>query len=349
MMRELLKLDSSIEFYGIGGEKMSAEGLNSIVLLRDISVVGFWEVAKKYSFFKSLIEKVKKEILRLKIDFFIAVDYPGFNQIIAKFCKSIGIPVVWYIAPQLWAWGEKRALKLAKIINDLLVVFPFEKEFFENYGISSHFVGHPLLDIPEYQSQKLSFEERKNQILFMPGSRQQEIKSHLPIIIKLNELINNNFNEFQTLLAIPNSLLDFLSKDLKNLGRLEITSDSKSAMLESKIGLIKSGTSNLEACLAGLPFAMFYKTSYLTYFLGKRMINLNFLSLVNILTERNVINEFIQSNANPKLIFEEIKKIINVQNHRNSIFEGFAEIRKLLGEKGASERVAGFIFDKYLK
>lgn len=349
LMKEMKVFDPDIEFFGIGGDYMAQEGLTSLVPLNEISVVGFWEVAKKYLFFKKLINQVQEKIENLKIDLFIAVDYPGFNQRIAKFAKEKGIPVVWYIAPQLWAWGKNRALKLSKIIDDLLVVFPFEKEFFENFGISTHFVGHPLLDIPEFQKDYLNSNLRKNQLLFMPGSRLQEIKSHLPLILQVHELIQKRFPEFKSIIALPQSLIESVSSKIGNYHNLEITNDSKKAMLTSKAGMIKSGTSNLEACLAGLPFAMFYKTSALTFYLGKRMINLNFLSLVNILAGKQIIREFIQKDAKPEIIFSEIEKIILDKEYSNNITESFSEIRSYLGNSGASKRAAELIFKKYLR
>jgi lipid-A-disaccharide synthase len=345
LMKELKKLDSSVQFFGIGGEKMIQQGLSSFVSMNEISVVGFWEVAKKYSFFRNLLEKVKEEILRLKVDLFIAVDYPGFNSRIASFVKTIGIPVVWYIAPQLWAWGEKRSIKFAKNIDELLVVFPFEKEFFEKYNLKTSFVGHPLLDIPEFAGKNEEL-QRKNQILFMPGSRAQELKKHLPVIVNVNNIIRKELPEYKTKLTIPASLSKSLAQFKKDESSLEITDNSLQAMMESKAGVIKSGTANLEACLIDLPFVMFYKTSFITYLVGKKLINLEFLSLVNILGRKNVILELIQQDAAPDRIFKEIEKLLFDVDYRKSMLRNFSQIKDYLGESGASQKAAEIVFKK---
>lgn len=344
-MNELKNLDSEIKFFGIGGEKMINEGLTSLISLNEISVVGFWEVAKKYSFFKELILRVQKEIIEKEIDLFIAVDYPGFNQRIASFAKGLGIPVVWYIAPQLWAWGANRAKKFAQIIDELLVVFPFEKEFFENFGLKTHFVGHPLLDIHEF-SQESDNSNRKNQILFMPGSRIQELKKHLPIILNVNKIIKENLTDFHSVISVPPTLSKSIHQDSNKLANIEVSLDSKKSMLESKAGIIKSGTSNLEACLSNLPFLMFYKTSGITYLLGKKLVNLEFLSLVNILAKKNVVAELIQKDASPEKIFAELEKVLFDYNYRSKMLDDFRSIRKYLGSVGASVRAAEIIFKK---
>lgn len=345
LMLELKKFDSDIEFFGIGGENMINQGLSSIVSLNEISVVGFWEVAKKYTFFTKLIKLVKNEILKNKIDLFIAVDYPGFNQRIATFVKGLGIPVVWYIAPQLWAWGAKRAKKFAQIIDELLVVFPFEKEFFENFGLKTHFVGHPLLDIHEFCQESVN-SNRKNQILFMPGSRIQELKKHLPIILNVNKIIKENLTDFQSVISVPPTLSKSIIQDANKLANIEVSLDSKKSMLESKAGIIKSGTSNLEACLGNLPFLMFYKTSRITYFLAKKLVDLEFLSLVNILAKKNVVAELIQKDASPQKIFIELEKVLFDENYRSKMLDDFRSIKKYLGSVGASVRAAEIIFKK---
>ena len=347
LMKEMKSLNQDIQFYGIGGENMTAEGLDSLIGLKEISIVGFWEVAKNYFFFKKLIKKVEETIIETKIDLFIAVDFPGFNREIAKFAKSTGIPVVWYIAPQLWAWGEKRAEKFSKIIDDLLVVFPFEEEFFQNYGINTHFVGHPLLDIPEYKKVNLESHTRENSILLMPGSRKQELKSHLPILLEVNKLINANLRDFKSILSIPKSLESALGEDFEKTHKLQISFDSKQQMLTSKAGIVKTGTSNLEACLAELPFIMYYHTSSLTYFLGRRLVKLDYLSLVNILSKNSVVKELIQKEATPKLIFQEIEKILFDKEYNTKMIMNFKSIREYLGAAGASKKAAEYIHLKY--
>ncbi|OGU57579.1 MAG: lipid-A-disaccharide synthase [Ignavibacteria bacterium GWF2_33_9] len=347
LMKELKSFDEDIQFHGIGGENMIIEGLDSLISLKEVSIVGFWEVAKNYFFFKNLIQKVEEIIIEKKIDLFIAVDFPGFNREIAKFAKSKGIPVIWYIAPQLWAWGENRAAKFAKNIDDLLVVFPFEEEFFRNYEINTYFVGHPLLDIPEFQNTNVESHIRENSILLMPGSRKQELKSHLPILLEVNKLVKENLKDFKVILTIPKSLESALNNDFEKDNKIQISFNSKQQMLTSKAGVVKTGTSNLEACLAELPFVMFYHTSALTYLLGRQLVKLDYLSLVNILSKKSVVKELIQKDANPKQIFHEIQKILMDEEYNASMIRSFNSIRGYLGDSGASRKAAEYINLKY--
>ncbi|MGA2298554.1 MAG: lipid-A-disaccharide synthase, partial [FCB group bacterium] len=197
LMAEIKSRKPGIQFLGIGGEEMLKAGLKSIVPLEKISVVGFWEVAKRFNFFRNLIEQCKKILLDENIDLFIPVDYPGFNIRLAGYAKKINIPVFYYIAPQLWAWGKNRAEKLAKVTDKLFVVFPFEVDFFKSKGINADFVGHPLLDSPEFNSNFLKYSERKNIIAFLPGSRNQEIKRHFPLLSKTADLLMQKLPDYE--------------------------------------------------------------------------------------------------------------------------------------------------------
>ena len=202
LMKELkIKFSGDVNFFGIGGKFMQAEGLKSLVNLRDISVVGFWEVAKNIKVFSDLLSLCKNIIRRNKIDLFIPVDYPGFNLKIAKFCKSLKIPVFYYIVPQLWAWGKHRADKLKGNVDKLLVVFPFEVDFFKEHGLDAHFVGHPLLECAAFSQPMKTYEERKKILALFPGSRKQEIKKHIPLLINTAELIHYNIKNLEIVIA----------------------------------------------------------------------------------------------------------------------------------------------------
>ncbi len=348
LMKELKLIIPNIEFVGIGGDLMTQQGLSSIVSLKDISVVGFWEVAKKITFFKTLFTKIKKIIEDEKIDIFIPVDFPGFNQRVAKIAKHNGVSVLWYIAPQLWAWGERRSVHFAELIDTLLVVFPFEKTYFEKFGIKTEFVGHPLLDIPIFQKEPIAFNKRENKILFMPGSRLQELKKHFNLLYETSKLVEKNYPDYQSVFSVPSSLNLELSKLMGNK-KVLITNNSHYEMQTSKIGVIKTGTSNLEAALSYLPFVMYYKTSLITYSLGKKLINLNFLSLINILSNKLIIKELIQSDANPMNLFKEISQLIENKEYCINIIDSFQQIKEKIGKTGASKNAAEIIANKIFK
>lgn len=343
LMKELKILNPDIEYIGIGGEAMIGAGLKSLVSLSEISVVGFWEVGRRFLFFQKLLKKCQQLLLEENISCFIPVDYPGFNIRLAGFAKKNGIPVIYYIAPQLWAWGINRAKKLADCVNKLLVVFPFEVEFFKKFGINTEFIGHPLLDNPMFADQMIDFDKRDNTIAFLPGSRKQEVIKHLPLFEKIGNIISSKMPDYKLCIAKSNAIDESFFYKIINKQGWKVSSDSLGLMQSSSAGIVKTGTSNLEAALCGMPFAMVYKTSGFSYHLSKYLINLPYISIINILTNKLVINEFIQSEANPENIADNIIKLLTDREYYNQIQNEFINIRKMLGESGASKRAAKII------
>ena len=344
LMAELKSLIPDIQFIGIGGDAMCNEGLKPLVSLEQVSVVGFWEVAKKYFFFRNLIKNCARILKDEKVDAFIAIDYPGFNIRLAEHAKQIEIPVIYYIAPQLWAWGENRAKKLADVTDLLLSVFPFEYDFFSKYGIKTEFVGHPLLDNPDITENFNNTERSKNLIAFLPGSRRQEIVRHMPLFNSIAELLKKEKPELEFGLSLSSTVnKEAYEPYLSEFKEWQLYDNSKSLMKKAYAGIVKTGTSTLEAALCNMPFAMVLKTSPMSYLLGKRLVKLDNISLVNILAGKKVVNEFIQSEAIPETISNEIISLLNNHQRYEEMQNEFSEIRKLLGEKGASKRAAELI------
>jgi lipid-A-disaccharide synthase len=343
LMKALLQTNPNLRFIGIGGNSMIEAGLQSLIPLKDISVVGFWEVAKKYPTFRRLFDNCLEIMQSKQFAGFIPVDYPGFNIKLAIKARKMGIPVVYYIAPQLWAWGANRAKKLSAAVDLLLAVFPFEVDFFSKYGIRTEYVGHPLLDLPGFNIRPQSLSQREKNIVFLPGSRLQEIERHLPLINKTRTLLKKSLPDY-TFTVVKSPLIDssIFSKLLDNDNWL-ISDDSRSVMMNAAFGVIKTGTSTLEAALCGLPFAMIYKTSNISYQMGKRLIKLKYLSLANILTDEPLVREFIQKEATAAAIAEEVIRIVNDENVWTNIHEKLLSIRNILGERGASVRAAEII------
>lgn len=340
VMKRLLDIRPNIKFVGIGGEKMTELGLEKVIDLSKISVVGFWEVLKNIDIFLKLKEKINKIIENDSISLFIPVDYPGFNLEISKICLAQNIPVLWYIAPQLWAWGEKRAVKLKQTVDKLLTVFPFEESFFSKYDINAEFIGHPLLDIPIFREPFKQYFERENTLLIMPGSRKQEIELHLRPLLKYCDIFKSSYTNFEIVFSIPQHLQKFVVDNFPQIKHYNIEKDSHKLMQISKIGLIKSGTSNLEAALLGLPFIMFYRISWLNYFIGKRLTKVPYFSIVNILSNQLVVDELIQYQMNSKNIEKSIDKLILNETEYKQKQKIFEDIKATLLSKSASERVA---------
>lgn len=343
LMREIKTLVPEVQFFGIGGELMQKEGLNSIADIKQISVIGFWEVAKKILYFSEIFNQCKKILISENIDIFIPVDYPGFNLRLAQFSKNNNIKVIYYIAPQLWAWGKNRAEKLKNSLDRLLVVFPFEVDYFKSFGIDVSFVGHPLLDNPEFKSEIVKAENRQKMIAFLPGSRIQELKRHIPLINQISYKIIEKVPDIKFGISLPSHLkINSLIKS-DDMIQWHYFSNSIELMQKSLVGLIKAGTSNLEAALCGLPFALIYKTSYISYTLGKNLVNLPYLSIVNILHNQNIIQEFIQSGASPDKIATYLLNLLQSKEEYNKIQNKLIELRKFLGQSGASRKAAEII------
>ena len=340
VMKRLLDIRPDLKFVGIGGEKMTELGLEKIIDLSKISVVGFWEVLKNIDIFLELKGKIKKIIENDNIPLFIPVDYPGFNLEIAKICTDNNVKALWYIAPQLWAWGQKRAEKLKQYVDKLLVVFPFEEKFFNSFDINNEFVGHPLMDNSIFSEPLKPFNERQNNLLILPGSRKQEIELHIQPLLKYCEIFESNYSNFDIVFSIPPHLHKFVTGNYPQIKRYNIEIDSHILMQNSKIGLIKSGTSNLEAALLGLPFIMFYRTSWFNYLIGKRLTKVPYFSIVNILSNKLVVDELIQNQMNPRNIQLSIDKIISNEVEYLQKQKIFYEIKATFLGKSASERVA---------
>ena len=340
LMAALRKRVPDVVFEGFGGPAMELQGLRSVANLRDLAVSGFWEVAKRYGYFRGLMNTCTRILEERKPDLFIPVDYPGFNIRLAAKAKERRIPVAWYIAPQLWAWGKDRARKLSEVVDLLMVVFPFEVEFFDKVGIATKHVGHPLLD----QITDLPDASSRDGVLLMPGSRHHEVQSHLPLLAPVaSRLLEGGYP-----VRVPRarSISDEELKPLSDLG-VEIVADSREAMGTSAAGLVKAGTSTLEAAVLGLPFSTYYKTSWLTYTLGRRLINVNSITMANLLLGRPVYKEFIQADAVPNKMADDMVDLITNESRRGSLQEASHEVRKILGGPGTAERAADVLVERF--
>lgn len=343
LLKELRSQCPEIEIVGIGGPMMESEGLKSLVPISDMAVSGIWEVLKHYGFFRKTMDMCISELREGAVDLFLPIDYPGFNIRLATEAKKMGIPVAYYIAPQLWAWGKNRADKISKVVDKLLVVFPFEVDFFHSHGINAEYVGHPLMDSPEFSDVSTN---REPVVAFFPGSRRQELSRHLPIVERVSDLLAAELPDHRIALAMAKSLPEHFYDELRQRQpEWEFTSDSRQLMRTSACGLVKTGTTNLEAALLGLPFAMFYRTSFVSYVLSKKMINLPYISLVNILTESFTVKELIQSDSSPEKITTELVRLVRDSEYRDGIEKVFADIRQLLGSGGASRNAARKIIE----
>ncbi len=347
----MLSSNSALEFSGIAGNQMIESGVNALYHIKDMAFLGFIEVIKHLPF----ILKVEKAIIYFvkvnKIKLAILIDYPGFNLRIAKKLKSLGVKVVYYISPQIWAWHQGRIKKIKARVDEMLVVFPFEKKFYTDGGVSVEYVGHPLVERIEkfeFKSKKVLMNELgidKEIFLILPGSRKHEIEKHLPELIKTAEIVSKK-NNLQTVVACADNFDEEYIKQYISSDTIKIVKGNTYNLLKhSKFGIIKSGTSTLEASIIGLPFVVIYSTSKLTYELAKRLVKIEHIAMPNIVAGKTVVREFIQDDVNAELISEYIQSLLNDNSALINLNSELDKIKRKLGNTGASENASKIILD----
>lgn len=338
LINAIKERDPQAVFRAWGGENMEQAGAEIVTHYREMAFMGFIEVIRNIRFILGLMKKAKKDLLEFKPDVLVLIDYPGFNMRMAEFAKKNNIKVVYYIAPQVWAWKAHRVEKLKKTVDALLCILPFEKDFFKNRGMDVEFVGHPLLDHVEWL-ENLPAEENK-QIALIPGSRKQEISNILPIMLATAaQMPDFQFN----IAAAPSQNTALYQTLIGDLTNVHIRKDGvKSILQNSNAALVTSGTATLETALVGIPQIVCYHTSWSSYQLAKFFIKVPFISLVNLIANKEVVPEMIQNALSP----EGLKKHLLALLHGEAGDEqrkSYIEIREKLGRGGASHRAADAI------
>jgi lipid-A-disaccharide synthase len=352
LIKELKKLNPEINVFGIGGDMMQDEGMQLSYHINKMAFLGFVEVVRHIPF----IKKVQKELLELVkakyIDIVVLIDYPGFNLSIAKKLKRLNVKIVYYISPQIWAWGSGRINKIKKLVNKMLVVFPFEERLYNNHNVNVEFVGHPLLErLKEYNFlskeklfEKYDLERKKEILLILPGSREQEVKHIFPEVIKAAVKLAGEFN-LQVITACSSNIDENLFNRITEVKDFRvIKNDTYNLLKNSKFGIVKSGTSTLEAALFQLPMVIVYKTSIPTYWIGKGLIKVDQIGMANIICGERVVPELIQNQVREKTIYEECKRILADNKLYESIKIKFGLIKEKLGTEGASAKAALSIY-----
>jgi len=351
LVKAMLKLDSGIKFRGFGGDLMQKAGVEISRGLDKLSLVGFVEIIKHLGTIKKNFKIAKTEIEEFKPTALILIDFPGFNLRMAEWAKSKGITVYFYVAPQVWAWGRKRVVKIKKFVDKLFVILPFEQEFFKNYGINAEYVGNPLLEeIDSFDMEddflvKNNIPVNKKIVAFLPGSRESEIKRNIKSVIPV---IKNHSDKY-FLVAGRSGLDSQFFRELSSLDNVKILFDSSYKIFNvSDAGIIKSGTSTLEAALFELPQVVVYKINYFSYLIAKNLVkDLKFVSLVNLIFNRKVVTELLQYDFNFQRVDEELNLLFD-SNHRKAMLYEYQKLKSILKkEKYASQIVAERIINSY--
>lgn len=353
LMAELKKLDSQANFRVWGGDLMENQGGVVVKHYRDLAFMGFLEVFLNLPTILGNINLCQKDILSYKPDVLILVDYPGFNLRISEFASKLGIRVFYYISPQVWAWKQSRVKKIKKYVDRMFVILPFEKDFYARFNVDVDFVGHPLLDSIENENRKSvvsdDFRTKYNLddrplIALLPGSRKQEISRMLPVMLSVISF----YPEYQFVIAgAPSQPEEFYIKFDSRKAVKVIFGETQNLLRHSYAALVTSGTATLETALMNVPEVVCYKGSNLSYQIAKRIVDIRYISLVNLIMDRKVVEELIQNDLTIKRLKAETDKILLPEN-RKQILKDYEELKLKLGGTGASAKAA-LLMIKYLR
>jgi lipid-A-disaccharide synthase len=349
LIAELKRKDPQAEIRAWGGDLMQAQGATIVKHYRDLAFMGFAEVVMNLKTILNNIKFCKADILEYKPDVIVLVDYPGFNLRIAEFAHAEKIKVAYYISPQVWAWKKSRVHKIRKVVDKMMVILPFEKDFYQQYDYAVEFVGHPLLDAIDQQKHFLGDHagfRKKHQlderpiIALLPGSRTQEIKTILPLMLSMVE----QYPAHQFIVAgAPSQPITFYEEIIGKMPVRIIAGETYSLIAASTAALVTSGTATLETALLNTPEVVCYKGSLISYQIAKRIVDIKYISLVNLIMDKEVVKELIQSDLNTSELKKELDKILSGP-HREEMLGNFAQLRLKLGGSGASKLAAEHVF-----
>jgi len=346
LMRALKQQMPMADFRYFGGDKMKAEGGQLAKHISELAFMGFIEVLANLRTIFRNISFAKKDILTYKPDALILIDFPGFNLKIAEFAKQQGIQVFYYISPKVWAWNQKRVLKIKKVVDHMFCILPFEVDFYKSWGMDVDYIGNPLMDaIQAYQADAQFLErnhlEGKPLVALLPGSRRQEIDRILPEMVLTAEL----FPQYQFVIAgAPNFDRLYYDRFIRGRSIPVVFNATYDLLLNSRAAIVTSGTATLETALLKVPQVVVYKAAPLSIAIARLVIKIRFISLVNLIMEREVVRELIQSDCTAPTIAQELSGLLKDSAVRQKMLSDYQELAQRVGEAGASERAARLIF-----
>ncbi|MDE1920356.1 MAG: lipid-A-disaccharide synthase [Candidatus Omnitrophica bacterium] len=378
LARALKRLDSSLRLSGIGGEHMRRAGVECFADITELAVIGIAEVVKNFNRIKKVFRQTLAQIDASRPDAVVLVDYPGFNLRLAGEIKKRGLKVIYYISPQVWAWRENRILKIKKLVDRMIVLFPFEKQLYEKYGMKADYAGHPLAEeiiVNHDQTEvlkALGLSASKTTIGLMPGSRLKEVERHLPCMLEAAKLLYSRNRERQFILlkasSIPLKLIESIVSSCRMDSAMTLPDVPLKHAPEAMLGpfeelehfplkiydgnpydginaadavMVASGTATLECALLKKPMVIIYKTSWLTYAVAKTVIKIPYIGLVNVVAGKKIVEELLQNDATAKRLSDAMESVL--YNHR--IIDELAAVKDSLGEPGASQRAAKVILE----
>ena len=338
LMAAIAQLDAAAEFVGIGGDYMSQSGMETLIHYRSMSYMGIVEVMKHLPAVLSNFKKAKSFLSAHNPDVLILIDFAAFNMKMAKYASRLGIKTVYYISPKVWAWNESRVDQIKKYVNKLLCILPFEVEYFRTRGYEARYVGSPVVErVQDYTPTQIDVTTQEKLIAFLPGSRVHEVTRSLGVIKELARLKPDWFFAVAGVRNLPEALYG----DLTGSSNVQVFFDrTYDVLVTCDAAVVTSGTATLETALLNVPQIVCYRTSNFTYQVGKRLIKVPFLSLVNLIAGREVVQELVQSDYNAPRVITELKALVQEGRARQEMIQGYSEVRAILGNQSASETSA---------
>lgn len=359
LVKNLKRLHPDLRIIGIGGDKMKSAGMETIFHIKDMAFLGFAEIIKHLPYIKKVRKKLLSTLSEEQIETLVLIDYPGFNLNLAKKAKRLGVKIVYYISPQIWAWGVHRVKKMKRLIDKMIVVFPFEKDFYEKENVPVEFVGHPLMErIIDYPYSKRSellkqigMDENDEYLLLMPGSRMHEIelmyKEMIEAAIKLQEKFN-----LKIVVAVSDNISESEFHKSGYPAKVKIVKEKiYDLMRHAKFGIIKSGTSTLEAAIVGMPFIVTYKTGSITYAIGKALVRIDNIAMPNIVAGKTIVEELIQKDVKADMIFERVSEYLENNDKLKKLVTELTVIKEKLSTTDNSpslktaEIISSFVYE----
>ena len=348
LVQALSQLAPGAKFFGMGGEKMRAAGCELLVHANEVAVVGLVEVLTHLPNIRSQFRRLTAEAAQRKPDAAVLIDFPDFNLRLARELHRLNIPVFYFVSPQVWAWRTGRVQQIRKYIRQMIVIFPFEQEFYKKHGVEVTYVGHPLAYAPPPQISREDF-ARQNQldaqkpwIALLPGSRQKELRLNLFRILAAAALLQQQGNNFEYLLPVASTLSrDWIQRQLADSPiRVTLTGQAGATLMHSRAAVVASGTATVEAALAGTPFVVVYRLAPLTWLLGRRLVNLDTFAMPNLIAGRRIVPELIQSGFTAENVVRELNAIIPDGTVRRQMLADLKEVREKLRDSGNPEAPA---------
>ena len=352
LVRELRLRQPGIEVFGLGGDRLAAQGAELLAHVKDLAVVGLLEVVSHLRSLRRVFDRVLSEVDRQLPDVAVLVDYPDFNLRLARHLRRRGVRVVYYVSPQVWAWRRGRLDTIRKTVDHMLVIFPFEEALYREAGVPVTFVGHPLVDLVHPPADKRGFvtglglDPERPVVALLPGSRPKEIAHNLPPLAGAVEKLAGERPELQFLLALAPSLsFRAVAEAFRSLPVHIVANQTQGVLASGTVSVVASGTATVEAALLGAPMVVVYRLAPLTYLLGRRLVKVPHFAMANLIAGERVVPEVIQRELTPERVAAEVRALLDAPARREAMQAGLAEVRRKLGEPGASGRAAAVVLD----